>query len=226
MTTEDSAENNNFDFRVEFDVDNSVPVTAFKKISEEDINNFITGQKAKATVYKDTSDYNTFRKFCGTINERREIECIPASDLDNILFQFFINAKTRHGKLYEPDTLSSIRNSLQRILFDRGSKSNLREGKEFIKCRQVLASRRKQLTKLGKGNKPNATRPLSNEEVDLLYRCGYFGSENPASLQRTVWWQITKHFGHRARDESRQLKFGDIKIEKNPLTYTEYLVCG
>ena len=52
MTTEDSVENTNFGFGVEFDVDNSVPVTAFKKISEEDINNFITGQKAKATVYR------------------------------------------------------------------------------------------------------------------------------------------------------------------------------
>ena len=73
------------------------------------------------------------------------------------------------GKLYEPDTLSSIHNSLQRILFDRCSKLNIREGKEFIKCRQVLASRRKQLTKLGIGNKPNTTQPLSNEDVDLLY---------------------------------------------------------
>ena len=41
-----------FDFGVEFDVDNSVPVPALKKISEEDINNFITDQKAKATIYK------------------------------------------------------------------------------------------------------------------------------------------------------------------------------
>ena len=40
-----------FDFGVEFDVDNSVPVPALKKISE-DINNFITDQKAQATVYK------------------------------------------------------------------------------------------------------------------------------------------------------------------------------
>ena len=40
------------DFGVEFDVDNSVPVPALKNISEEDINNFITDQKAKATVYK------------------------------------------------------------------------------------------------------------------------------------------------------------------------------
>ena len=41
-----------FDFGIEFDVDNSVPVPVLKKILEEDINNFITDQKAKATVYK------------------------------------------------------------------------------------------------------------------------------------------------------------------------------
>ena len=33
------------------------------------------------------------------------------------------------------------------------------------------------------------------------------------SLQRTVWWQLTKQFGYRARDESRQLRFGDVKVE-------------
>ena len=45
---------------------------AFKEISgisgkDFITSNFITSQKAKATVYKDTSD-NTFRKFCLTIN--------------------------------------------------------------------------------------------------------------------------------------------------------------
>ena len=195
----------------------------FQKISDKEIDDFISGQKAKTTKYKDTSDTNIFLKFCRTINEFRELHEIPECDLDNILCQFFMKVKTRNGSLYEPDSLTSIRNSLQRVLFDRGSKINLREGKNFEKSRQVLSSRRKQLTKLGKGNKPNATRPLSDEEVDKLYSCNYFGSATPTSLQRTVWWNITKHFGHRARDESRQIKFGDIKIEKDH-TLAEYLV--
>ena len=168
---------NNFDFAIDFSLADDLDETF--KMSEKEINDFIGGQKAKTTKYKDSSDSNTFRMFCQSINERREIDEIPTSQLDTILCQFFMNATKRNGGLYEPDTLSSICNSLQRVLFDKGSQLNIREGDEFIKSRQVLSSRRKQMTKLGKGNAPNATRPLSDEEVDLLYQNKYFGDENP-----------------------------------------------
>ena len=45
------------------------------------------------------------------------------------------------------------------------------------------------------------------------------------SEQRTVWWTITKHFGHRARDEARQMMFGDLKIEKVLNNGAENLAC-
>ena len=190
----------------------------------EEINNYIHGQKAKATKYKDTSGINIFTRFCESINEKRTITEIPEPELDNILCQFFIKAKTTKGKAYEPDSLTGIRNSLQRVLEEKGSKINIREGPAFKRSRQVLASRRKELTKEGKGNKPNAARPLSNEETQHLFETGYFGSRSPTVLQRTVWWIITQHFGHRARDEGRQMCFGDIEIEKEFGTETEYLV--
>ena len=82
--------------------------------------------------------------------------------------------------------MTGIRNSLQRVLVARGSKIDLREGAEFIKSRQVLASRRKELTKLGKGNKENAARSITPEEVDFLFATGYFGTANPVVLQRSV----------------------------------------
>ena len=40
----------------------------------------------------------------------------------------------------------------------RGSKYDLKEGFSFAKSRKVISSRRKELAKLGKGNKPNAAR--------------------------------------------------------------------
>ena len=70
------------------------------------------------------------------------------------------------GELYQPDTLSSFRNAWQRYLSDNGSKFDLKNDKEFERSRKVLASRRKQLTSQGLGNKPNATRALTEEEVD------------------------------------------------------------
>ena len=88
-----------------------------------------------------------------------------------------------------------------------------KQGVEFLNCRKVLASRRKELTKLGKGNKPNATRALTEDEVSYLYSVGYFGTTHPKSLLRTMWWVITKHFGHRGRDEARDMKFSGEYLE-------------
>ena len=48
--------------------------------------------------------------------------------------------------------------------------------------------------------------------------------KTPVSLQWTVWWYITQHFGHCARDKDRQLQFGDLKIEKDFTSGCEYLV--
>ena len=65
---------------------------------------------------------------------------------------------------------------------------------------------------------------VSNEEVDLLFQCEYFGMKTPVSLQRTVWWYITQHFDYRARNEGSQMQFGDLKIEKDFTSGCDYLV--
>ena len=59
--------------------------------------------------------------------------------------------------------------------FEKGSKIDIKAGRDFERSRKVLASRRKQLTLMGKGNKPNATRPLEPHEVDKLYDYDFFG---------------------------------------------------
>ena len=44
-----------------------------------------------------------------------------------------MKATTQKEKLYELDTLTGIRNSLQRVLIERGFKYDLREGVSFVK---------------------------------------------------------------------------------------------
>ena len=70
-----------------------------------------------------------------------------------------------------------------------------------------MSSRRNELTKLGKGNNLNASRPLTEQQVNHLHDPGYFGIEN---LQR-------------ATNEARQLKFGDIKHDNEFESGSEYL---
>ena len=61
-----------------------------------------------------------------------------------------------------------------------------------------------------KGNKHNACHVLENEEMDVLFNeIDTFGVSNPEQLQQTVWWKIAYHFGHRARDQSRKLEWGN-----------------
>ena len=45
-----------------------------------------------------------------------------------------------------------------------------------------------------------------------MYQQKYFGVEGQCALQRTVWWIISIHYGYHARDESRKLKWGDVKL--------------
>ncbi|CAH3014583.1 unnamed protein product [Porites evermanni] len=62
------------------------------------------------------------------------------------------------------------------------------------------------------GNKPQAVQAIYEDEEDALFEAGEFGDSNPVTLQRTVWWFLSLHFGFRARDESRKLRLGDDKF--------------
>ena len=77
---------------------------------------------------------------------------------------------------------------------------------------------------MNKRNRPHAAKELSDAEEDLLFRSGQFGDENPEALQRTVWWLLALHFGFRARDESRKLKWGDTVLQKDTKTGNEVLI--
>ena len=57
---------------------------------------------------------------------------------------------------------------------------------------------------------------LEQEEIDKLYQKGFFGTASPVGLQRALWWITSLHFGCRARDEAKKMKWGDIKLVKGP----------
>ena len=115
----------------------------------------------------------------------RQIHQIAPSELD-VANKIDKNSIERLGELYQPDSLSGFVHCWQRILSSHGSNIDLKRDKEFETSRRVLAARRKRLVNQDMGNKPCATRPLSNYEADKLYASGYFGTTSALSLQRNM----------------------------------------
>ena len=185
--------------------------------SQEDIDNFVKAQKSENTVKKTTSDMNNFYRYLAQINKRYvNILNLQAKELDHLLSKFFKDFRKVNGEEYEPDTFSGFQRSIQRFLTDSKSRYNILVDREFEKSRQVLAAKRKKLVhEAGKGNKPNATRALTEEEVEKLFESGQFGCFSPEVLQRTIWWFFGLHFGFRARDESRKLRWSDIQLQED-----------
>jgi len=85
---------------------------------------------------------------------------------------------------------------------------------EFAGTREVLKARQKALKSSGIGNKPNASRSLTDFEVDELYRNGQLGSETPEEMLNTLWFNNTTHFGMRV-GKHRDLCWGDIQLKED-----------
>jgi len=64
-------------------------------------------------------------------------------------------------------------------LHENGSLINIFKDNEFSKSREGLAAKRKNLVRQGKGNRPNATRELSEAEEDALFENGQFFVQDP-----------------------------------------------
>ena len=139
---------------------------------EVEIEKFLQVQKSKNTQYKTKSDLNAWKKFCESIKESRAIENIPANELDLLLSKFFISVRKQDGTVL-------FCFCFQRHLHEKGSLINILKDNEFSKSREVLAAKRKNLVRQGKGNRPNVSRELTEAEEDALFENCQFGVQDP-----------------------------------------------
>ena len=153
-----------------------------------------------------------------------KLKTFPLTELCLLLSKFVIEARREDGTDFEPDTLSCYIRSIQRYLNKKGKFVLFKEMPEFRKLQDALGAKRKQLKKKGLGNKPNACKELLSSEETKLFETETFGCKDSAGLQRALWWMISKHFGFRGRDESKKLKWGDIKLAQDPETKNEILI--
>ena len=93
---------------------------------------------------------------------------------------------------------------------------------QFEQTRKALQSKQRDLKRKGKGNKPNASTALSEEDIQVLYEKDLLGSSTAEALLNTVWFNNTIHFGLRGCKEHREMCWGDVKLCQTS-TGQEYL---
>jgi hypothetical protein len=73
------------------------------------------------------------------------------------------------------------------------------------------------------GNKPNATNPLTDLEINAFYDYNLLVANNPRALQTTVYQNNNYHFGLRDVTEHYDLCWGEItlKVDTNGDEYLQ-----
>jgi len=72
------------------------------------------------------------------------------------------------GAEYESDSLTSFRNSIQRLLTQQQYRYSLTDSREFSKHREVLKARRKELKSKGKGRKTFLSKKFGSFKNSIL----------------------------------------------------------
>ena len=125
--------------------------TEIGQLNDVDIDNFITENRNKNTTKKTQSDLEVFYRWAKTVNETKTHENISEQELDKLLAHFVLNARKQNGNEYEPDTLTSMLRTFDRLLREKGKHYSILTDIQFAKAREALSCKRKQLRRAGKG---------------------------------------------------------------------------
>ncbi|CAC5407715.1 unnamed protein product [Mytilus coruscus] len=179
------------------DKENSSSSKRFCSVTDENIDSFLPSSVNKYTNIK--------------TKKRRDPVEIPA--LDSLLSRFFLGVLKKNGEDYEPDSLSSMYNSLDRHLKDSKSSIRIKKDSEFNHTRQVLEAKLKAFKSLGKGSKPNRAKPLTTQEIQILREKGVIGTQNPDALPNAVFLNNATYLGLRGRQDHINMTWGDVELK-------------
>ena len=188
----------------------------FVKTTDNEIDQFISNQRNKNTIRKTESDVKLIKQFIfDTTGNNLELESIPPKELNEFLSNFIVSVRKVDGGEFEPSTLRSIISSADRHLKAHSYGTSIMEGACFERTKQALKAKQKYLKQMGKGVKSNAAEPITDIDIDLLWKNKQLGSASPTSVINTLWLYTTMGFGLRGAQEHRSMCWGDVSLQED-----------
>ncbi|CAB4013850.1 zinc finger MYM-type 2-like [Paramuricea clavata] len=103
--------------------------------------------------------------------------------------------------------------SIDRYLRQNNYGASILHDTAFLGVRDILKKKQRELKSHGKGNKPNAAEPLTDDDINDLYAKKVLGIHAPRPLLNIVWLNNCVFFGMRPGKEQRDLSWGDLQLK-------------
>ena len=145
----------------------------------------------------------TFRPFCDekNLDKTQDFDEISKAELNELLVDFYPNARKKSGGHYKKTALSSTRFGLQRH-FMLKREFNIISDPLFKQSNQVFEAVVVELKRQGFA-KVEHHEPILTEDLAKIYSSYDPSSPDPKSLQYFVWFSIMFHLIRRGRENLR-----------------------
>ena len=157
-----------------------------------------------------------YEKWAEHKGEQTDLAKVPRERLDGVLQRFYAELVKKDGKEYESESLKVMIAAIDRYVKDKCGYSVLKD-KDFELSRKVLNGKAIELQNSGMGKRPRKADPLTEQEEELLWE-NVLGKENSTSLNYTMFYLVSQHFGTRGRQEHHQIQMEDLKTTHDPVS--------
>ena len=152
------------------------------------VEEFIEGQENENTREKTEQNIALQKELFLTLKgAARAVEEISPDQVNSFIGEFIITVtKKDDNEDYEPSSLRGMLASFERYLKRKNYSYSIIKDIEFEKARVAFKSKQKDLKKEGKGGRPNASIPLTEDDVKLIYDKELLGKSTPDALLNTL----------------------------------------
>ena len=197
--------------------------TEFKTASSEDLERLISNTENKNTKKTTQTWMNRFNSWRESREIAQELHEILPQKLDKILQCFYAELVKSDGTDYEPESLRVMIACLDRHLREHGASYSILKDRCFETSRKILEGKAIELRKGGKGKQKMKADVITEEEEELLWERGALGCSDAKTLNRTVFYTLSQHFGTRGRQEHHDMRIEELKVVKLPNGETDYI---
>ena len=175
-------------------------VQRFADLSRKEIAGLVDGKDSKKLQLVTKTALTTFRAFSEEKHrdKTQDFDEISKKELNELLVDFYLNARKKSGGHYKKSALSSIRFGLQRH-FMLTREFNIISDPLFKQSNQVFEAVVVELKPQGFA-KVEHHEPILTEDLVKIYSSHAPSSLDPKSLQYFVWFSIMFHLIRRGRE--------------------------